>query len=259
LWAVGVFLSRAFTSDPAVGSDVVIIPVEDMFAHLDPVAVESHVRVRIGSNGVEFVSNTDIPKGSLIERMVKASRGMSNAQLLFQYGFVFDYNPQDFVIVNSPFHPQLPKSSIMKQILQKARCDTEEFQVFQHASIDDILCVARVVSMSEDDLVDPEKVASASGRRAVSEAVERRALSATKGLAAKHLSFFSTTLELDNSILEADKKGIKPLTPNERRAITIRRTEKAIWSDILRQASLLEANIKPDIPSTRSSQLKDEL
>lgn len=259
-WALATVWMRAFSSDERLGDDVVLLPVEDMFVHMGPEEVEPHIRVRLGESGVEFLTNTDVSKGSLIEKFVGESRRMSNSQLLFQYGFLFDRNPNDHVLVHSPFHTQLPRASIMRQILQAAKCDLEEFQVYTGADYEDVLCVARVTTMTEEELTDAAEVSKATGRRPISEASERRAITALKVLATRRLSFFSTTLELDQSLIDADNSGLKALAPNTRRAVLIRRSEKQIWSTLLQSIASYELKL-PSLftQTTTKALLKDEL
>lgn len=249
-WALGTVWTRAFTSDQKM--DVVLLPVEDMFGHMGPESVESNVRLRMLPNGVEFVSNTDVSQGSVIEKFVADSRSMTNAQLLFHYGFLYDHNPQDYIEVVSPYHPQLPLASVLRQILREAKCDLEVFKLHTGKDYADVLCAARIVTMTEEQLKSGPETQKAANRKALSAESERLAITALKVLATRHLSFYSTTLELDDHLIAAHQSGEKSLPTNELRAVLIRRDEKQKWTNLLRAMETLESTLV-------TSRQKDEL
>lgn len=218
-WALGIMWSRGLPSDPKYEGNLVLIPIEDMFAIMSPQSVEPQVRVRMKTDGIEFVSNTDIAKGSVIEKLEPAARKMTNPELAFQYGTVFETNKNDRLTFPScAAMPDKVVTDKQKQLLKSARCDATEFHLKHGDDLKDFLCSARIIAMDEEEIANATMVSRAQGRRMISPLNEYRATSCLIEMAVRvRDAFYPSDWEKVQKLLNDDKFGYKALPPARRR------------------------------------------
>lgn len=220
-WALGILWSRGLPTDPKYEANLVLVPIEEMFTIMNPTSVEPHVRTRMTPEGIEFVSNTDIPKGSVIEKLEPAARTMSTPQLSFQYGVVFETNKNDRIMLPScAYRPSAKLTPKHKQLLKSARCDAKEFALKHGNDLRDFMCAARIAAMDETEIANSTLVSRAQGRRMVSPYVEHRASSCLVSIAGEvRDSFYPMDQQSAKQLIEDDKFGYKALPAARRRSL----------------------------------------
>lgn len=112
-WALSVIWSRAFSLGNKGGA---LIPLADMFnmaspadeAKLTPLAQD-----KLENGGVGFYAATDISKGSQIFVQYGGGNPLPNAQLLLDYGFIFDTSPYDVAILRLSLSENDPLAKVL--------------------------------------------------------------------------------------------------------------------------------------------------
>lgn len=243
-WALGIMWSRGMPGDSKYEGNLVLIPIEDMFTIMNPESVEPHVRVRMSFTGLEFISNTDIARGSVIEKFESAAFRMSNQQLAFQYGVVFETNKNDRLpVVSCAWYDekQTPGPKWV-QLLKTAKCDAKHFLMKNPTDLKDLFCAARIVSLKEGDLDNATLVARATGRRMVSPSNEMTATTCLGErlyqirMSMQHVGKVDTVKEL----LDDDKFGYRVLPANRRRALRIVLFHMDVATQAFGQVTLLK-------------------
>lgn len=220
-WALGILWSRGLPSDPKYEQNLVLVPIEEMFTIMSPSSVEPHVRARMTPDGIEFVSNTDITKGAVIEKLEPAARQMSTPQLSFQYGVVFETNKNDRLMLGSCAYVEEAKLTPKhKQLLKSARCDDKEFALKHGNDLKDFLCAARIAQMDQNEIQNSTLVSRAQGRRMISPHNEHRASTCLITVAGKvRDSFYPMNQDKAKKLIEDDKYGYKALPTDRRRTL----------------------------------------
>jgi len=96
-WALSIVWSRGFSLTESSGG---FVPLADFFNSPAPNDERFHfVRIERSDTHFTYIANVDIDKGVQILTPYGVEKKFSNAQLLMDYGFVFDDNPNDIVLM----------------------------------------------------------------------------------------------------------------------------------------------------------------
>lgn len=256
-WAMSIVWSRGYTSDEALGKYYVFVPVEDLFSLQSPTAVESMTRVRVSEDGlgVQYLTKTDIEKGEVIEKLVPRAQYFSNSRLLFDFGVMFDQNPNNAIGYRTPYDPKTlkfnPRKAVKEALLKAAQVDGETFFIKKGEEFQEALCVYRIMQMALPEYEDKEALQRAVDCRFLGEETEKRAVKEfIKSVKIYLDDYFWTTLEDDVAMLQDDASGLKALSPNIRRALQLRVSNKRIWFSLKSNLEKYLRQVERDYPES---------
>lgn len=247
-WAMSIVWSR---STPVAEQDNAIVPVADFMNMQKPETV-SHpmVRLDIKASGVSFLANKDIESGEEILAPHGILRPIPNAELLADYGIVWDANFYDGV----PFKAEVAAADPLKEQKTRLRsvwqCHRPVIPLFHARVPDELICFARVLNANAKELkaaiADPDSF----NGKLLSTRSEKAAYKWIRKEARRMLHNYPTTVEFDRAVLASEQNA------NVRNAIAIRLREKEILHSLVDWAQSERSKIDP---KKAPVPLKDEL
>lgn len=233
-WALSIGWSRSFKLAQPYRSG--FVPFGDMFNMLAPNQTPM-VKQKFVDGTFVFEAIRDIAVHEQI--FTTYSKGLSNAQLLMDYGFMFKDNPFDFVLIESPLHPNVKSFNEKLQLATAAQCDESQIFLSIERGIEKLICATQITYMTSKDLGNPSirQTISSSSSVSLLTTKSQKTLSKVAEILVDKYESYGTTIEDDFLQLKTEA-----MNANVRAAMELRIKEK----DILQRAyrtiiSLLES------------------
>jgi len=224
-WALSIIWSRTFKLP---GDITGLLPFADLF-NAEPVSKEtSDIQVIPSNNASHFVlkaAKRVIKAGEQILVPYGTNKRFSNGQLLLDYGFTFENNPNDMVIIQFSIPQDDPYYNLKSKLLLDAGIISEEYPVAVNTYPLALLIAMRIYYMTSDEFRFADRVVV--GRQLTT----RNEMTALRNLALfakKLLSTYATTIEQDEELLETATQNILSI-------IRVRLSEKRILVDLIHQ------------------------
>jgi len=156
----------------------------------------------------------------------------SNGELLLDYGFVIEGNPNTNFLIESPAVELLPKND---QFYDEKIEVLRDVKATHHIAVDsgedmpdELLGVMRIISISSKE--DIERVTMALRKKKISDKNEEKAVSSVVTFLKSLLKRYTTTIKEDEDLLNNKDS----LAPNLVSAVVIRKHEKTTLRRLLR-------------------------
>lgn len=220
-WAISICWSRSFKLPSPYNSG--FVPFADLFNMLHP-SSRKMIRQKFENGNFNYIALRDIEKGEQIYSFY-STKGLSNEQILMDYGFVFDDNPMDFVPIGSPINEDIEFAREKLFIAEHAGCDDYEFFITKYSGVEKYLCALQISMLTEEDLLneDIQKVLVQSDKLSLLSKYSNRVLKKAFETFKSLYTSYGTTFEEDEKILQDPN-----LSLNKRNAIKVRLSEKDI-------------------------------
>lgn len=223
-WALSTVWRRSFfVREKNDQTAAVFIPLLDRFNH-GP--VETHFRLDEDADLLEITVKSAFKKGE----QVYVSRGpKSNLELLLDFGYVLEENPNDNVALNVRMTGDDKLAKLKVSLLQLAGLEgNATYLLYDSLISQELLKALRIQLLRDTELEKYERVTSG---KSVSLGNELRVLRAILAACNNMLQQYKTTVEEDEQLLKTK------LPLRERSAVVLRRNEKKIIGSVMLEVS----------------------
>jgi len=212
-WAYHVCISRTWTLE--IGEekevDIVLVPLADMFNHA-PGASSGDLNVE----GTYFSFNAS--KSYVTGEQLYVSYGRkSNYELMFNYGFALDNNPDDFMTIHFSLKSSNLVQSIVEPLLKAVDPAYKDIRLIPNRVP---LALLRVFRLSVMEFSELEVVADALQGKSVSLVNELRSYRSAIGAISNLYRSYTSSIEEDYELLKTN------LSNRVRNAVIVRKGQK---------------------------------
>jgi histone-lysine N-methyltransferase SETD3 len=252
MWAISTVWKRSFfIREPGDVTAAVLIPLLDRFNH-GP--VETHFKLDEKDDAIEVTTKTAFKKGE----QVFVSRGpKSNLELLLDFGYVLDENPNDNVALNVRMTGEDKLARVKVALLQLAGLEANATYLLYDSLISQELMKALRIQLLRDSELNSYDRATEG--KTVSLGNELRVLRAILAACNNMLQQYGTSIEEDETLLKTK------LPLRQRSAVVLRRNEKKVIQSIMLEVSkkwrdiLLEGFAENDKEDKELQEVREQL